>query len=633
MCGIAGQFETRLMRPPEAGVLEAMAGALAHRGPDDQGVHCGEHWGLANRRLSIIGVETGHQPLSNEDGTVWVTFNGEIYNHRALRAGLLGAGHVFSGTSDTEVLVHLYEDMGEGLVTRLEGMFAFALVDVPGRRLLLGRDRLGQKPLLYTVTREGTLAFASEMSALLAVLQPRPEIDLQALLDYLALGYIPAPRTIYGSIRKLPPGSILSVSFRADQAEMSRYWRPTFEPKERLRPREAVARTRELLEEAVRKRLESEVPLGAFLSGGLDSGLVVATMQRGLDVPARTFTMGFQEPRYDERGKAEALARHLGTRHASDVADTRDAALLEDIVRHCGEPFCDASILPTALLSRFTRGGVTVALSGDGGDELFGGYERYRVMAVHRSLSFLPLAGREVFCRALLSVLPRNRAQRTPLATVRRLLGAFGAPPLAAYMGFQGIFSPEALEALRAGPLSEAGLVHRLEGWRELLREGTAAEPLERFLELDMVEYLPGDLLTKVDIASMMFSLEVRSPFLDHELVDFVTRLPVSLKVGPRYRKRILAEIAREVLPPAVATQPKRGFGVPIAEWLRGGLSDQVREMVLWQQEWDTQGFFNNQVLRQLAEDHLNGYRDCGAQLWAVFCFKLWLEHVHRGEG
>lgn len=629
MCGIAGIFETRHLRSPDPGRLTAMAAALAHRGPDDEGLQTGTHWGLVSRRLSIIGVESGHQPLSNEDGTVWVVFNGEIYNHRDLRAALQAKGHVFSTAADTEVLVHLYEEMGERLVDQLCGMFAFALVDVPARSLVLGRDRLGQKPLHYCITREGTVAFASELWALLRFPGLQRQIDRQALSDYFALGYVPAPRTIFAGVSKLPPAAVLTVAFAAETAPIRRYWRPGFEPKERLPFKDAAVRTRELLEAAVRKRLESEVPLGAFLSGGLDSTAVVAIMQRHLAEPVRAFTIGFAEPRYDERAYAALAAARLGAQHATQVAEPRDTALLRQLMRHCGEPFCDSSILPTALLSQFTRTGVTVALSGDGGDELFGGYQRYQVMALHRALQAIPPGCRSLLADAALALLPHATAQRTRLASLRRLLAALGAPPLEAYMGFQGIFSRAGRDELLTAATT-ATVTDRLEAWKDILRAGTACDAVERFMELDTVEYLPGDLLCKVDIASMAFSLEVRSPFLDHELIDFVTRLPRSYKVDLRHRKRLLLAAVTDLIPPEIARRGKSGFGVPLAHWLRHELADTVREMVLWQKDWDHEGFFDNTALRRLAEEHLNGSRDHSFQLWSMLCYRLWTETVYR---
>ncbi len=629
MCGIAGLFETRQARCPDPGQLAAMAAALAHRGPDDEGIQVGSHWGLVNRRLSVIGVESGHQPLSNEDGTVWVVFNGEIYNHRELRAELQVRGHVFSTSSDTEVLVHLYEEAGDQLVDHLSGMFAFAIVNTQTRTLMLARDRLGQKPLNYCITREGTLAFASELASLRRFPGTPRVIDRQACADYFCLGYIPAPRTIFAGVCKLPPASVLTVAFGAESARLRRYWRPQFEPKEKISFRDAALRTRELLDAAVQKRLEAEVPLGAFLSGGVDSTAITALMQQHLPGPVHTFTIGFAEPRYDERAFAQIAAQHLGTLHATQQAEPRDTSLLRRLVKHCGEPFCDSSILPTALLSQFTRTGVTVALSGDGGDELFGGYQRYQVMALHRLLRGVPPALRRTLSDAALALLPQARAQRTTLTTLRRLITALGAPPLEAYMGFQGIFTREWRAELMAVP-EGPDLLDRMETWKTLLHAGTAIDGVERFMELDMLEYLPGDLLCKVDIASMMFSLEVRSPFMDHELIDFVTRLPRHYRVDLRQRKRLLRAAVADLLPPEISQRAKRGFGVPLSTWLRGELAGLVRETVLWQKDWDQDGFFDNRTLRRLAEEHLNGSQDHSFRLWSVLCFRLWLEDVYR---
>ena len=625
MCGLAGIFDLRENRIPDAGLLGAMAARLAHRGPDDEGIRTGAGWGLASRRLAIIGVGDGRMPMANEDGTIHVAFNGEIYNHRPLRERLRARGHEFRTHADTEVLVHLYEERGQDLVGELEGMFAFALVDERRQILLLARDRMGQKPLHYGFTDDGFLVFGSELQALLAHPALPREIDARSLGDYFGLGYVPSPRSVYRAVRQLPPAHRLLLGRGREPAAPERWWRLRYEPKRPMSFADAVAGTRERIDRAVASRLESEVPLGAFLSGGLDSSVVVACMQGHLDQPVRSFTIGFAEPRYDERGPAAAVAAHMGTRHHERVAEPADAELLRQLVRHYGEPYCDSSLLPTALLSRFTREEVTVALSGDGGDELFGGYRRYQFMALYRGLGAIPGPARRLLAGVLLRVLPRARSGRTAVAELRRSLAALAASPLDCFAGFQQILSREASQTLLAAVAPEG---HYLDDWEGLLAEATARDFVERFLELDTARYLPEDLHRKVDIASMAFGLEVRAPFMDRELQEFVAALPRAFKCGVRSRKRLLQAVGRPLLPAAICRRPKRGFGVPVAEWLRGGLREQTVALAADLASWDRRGLLDGRTVRRLADEHLAGTHNHASALWALLCLRLWYEEV-----
>ncbi len=628
MCGIAGIFHRVESEAPitasEHSVLEQMAAALAHRGPDEQGIHCQDGWGLVSRRLAIIGVATGHQPLPNEDRTVWVAFNGEIYNHRALRAQLERAGHVLATDADTEVLVHLYEEYGTGMLGRLEGMFAFALVDVPKRRLLLARDRLGQKPLFYCATPRGDVAFASELAALLRHPHVPTEENAQALHDYLSLAYVPAPDTILKDVHKLPPAC--SVVFDCPEhglPEPERYWRPAYDEKHSLTFAQASEQLHDILTDAVRKRLESEVPLGAFLSGGLDSSIVVSTMQRLMSQPVRTFTIGFENAAYDERTYARAVAEHVGSTHRAKVCEPRDLDLVRTLVRHYGEPFSDSSMLPTALLSQFTAEHVTVALSGDGGDEVFGGYKRYQVMALMRVVQMAPERWRDTLCRLLLKALPEAVEQRSALATVRRILTAFRYGDERSYATFQGIFSEEAKRQLTGAAPAGSAVFRVLGHWQDVLQQGTARDFVERFMELDLLSYLPGDLLCKVDIASMLFSLEVRCPFLDHRVVEFAAALPRSFKVGMTGRKRVLAACAGTQLPPAVSGRGKMGFGVPVSQWFREEWQDVIPDMLGLDAD-RCAGSLRTKAVRRLVQEHAVGAADHGSRLWALLCYGLW---------
>ena len=628
MCGIAGEFNCPAGPRPDADVIGRMARALAHRGPDDEGVQIGDYWALASRRLAIIGVAAGHQPLANEDGTVWVVFNGEIYNHRELRAQLERDGHVLATTTDTEVLVHLYEEHGSEMLSRVHGMFAFAVVDLTRGKLMLARDRLGQKPLFYHVSQKGDVVFASELRALLLHPGVPRELNVQALHDYLSLCYVPAPGTIFKDVRKLPPASF--VEFDSDTLEAPapvRCWCPSYATKHDLTFEEASAQLRELLDRAVAKRLESEVPLGAFLSGGLDSSIVVALMQRHLSSSVRAFTIGFEDARYDESDYARMAAAHVGAEHRLRVAQPKDVSLLRRLIRHYGEPFCDSSMLPTALLSDFTREHVTVALSGDGGDEVFGGYQRYQVMALQQYLQRIPIAWRRPVCELILKALPRPRELRSALGAVRRLLAVVGADDVRSYATFQQAFSESAKEALYGPDCDASALTDYVGHWEEILRRGSAADFVERFMELDLHTYLPSDLLCKVDIASMMFSLEVRCPFLDHELIEFAAVLPRRFKVSIRQRKRVLKHCVRDLIPAELRQRGKRGFGVPVSQWLREDLSPLVTDMCA-DADWDTAGVLDFSALRRLAQEHVSGAEDHGARLWALLCFKLWSEEI-----
>jgi asparagine synthase (glutamine-hydrolysing) len=504
-------------------------------------------------------------------------------------------------------------------------MFAFALVDENRNRILLARDRMGQKPLHYGMTEDGFLVFGSELQSLLACPTLARDLDARALADYLGLGYVPSPRSIYRAVRQLPPAHRLFVQRGGDLGEPERWWRLAYEPKSDLSFADAVVRTRELVDRAVEERLESEVPLGAFLSGGLDSSVVVACMQAHLDRPVQSFTIGFAEPRYDERDAAATVAGHVGTDHHERMAEPQDAALLRRLVRHYGEPYCDSSLLPTALLSRFTRESVTVALSGDGGDELFGGYRRYQFMALHRYFQCIPGPLRRLFAKACLAVLPPAQAGRTRVSELRRSLAAFAQEPLPCFSGFQEIFSADAVSELLR-PVDFSG--HYLNDWRELLAAGSARDFVEQFMELDAACYLPEDLHRKVDIASMAFSLEVRAPFMDRELQEFVATLPRSFKCGVRSRKRLLQAIGRPLLPPSICRRPKRGFGVPVAEWLRGGLRDETRALAADISAWDRRGVLDAHAVHMLVDQHMAGEENHAFRLWALFCLRLWYEEI-----
>jgi asparagine synthase (glutamine-hydrolysing) len=625
MCGIAGIVHLDAA-PVDADVLAAMAQALAHRGPDGDGIRIDGPVGLAHRRLSIIDLAAGTQPLGNEDGTVWVTYNGEIYNHAALRAQLEATGHVFRTRCDTEVLVHLYEEVGPEFVRHLNGMFAFALWDSRRRRLILARDRLGQKPLFYFRTPR-RLAFASELHALARHPDLPRDFDLQAVHDYLSLQYIPAPHTVYRHARKLPPAHSLDLDLDTGNARLQSYWHCRFDHKTRLSYADAREHLRELLTDAVRCRLMADVPLGAFLSGGLDSTLVVGLMAKICQQPVNTFTVGFPEAAYDERRFARIAAKRFATNHRERMVEPADFDTLTHLVQHFGEPFCDASMLPTFLLSQFTREHVTVALSGDGADEIFAGYYRYLVLKYAACADILPARLRRILWRHLAKLLPPTTDERTFIGKTRRILAMAAASPEERYYGLIARFRGDAKRAVYGPRLRDANIAPTRHLPHALLAGATANNPVEQLMEMELQSYLPGDILTKVDIASMACSLEVRSPFLDYRVAEFAAALPRTWKQRGLTRKRILLDTFPDLVPADIRRREKLGFGVPIATWLRHDWHQLAKERLLDGQATAT-GFFDRTAIENLLREHANHLADHSYPLWAMLIFELWLENT-----
>ncbi len=627
MCGIAGIIHLD-GTPCEPAALAAMTGALSHRGPDGMGQFLDGPVGLGHRRLSIIDLTGGGQPMGNEDGTIQVTFNGEIYNHAALRAELTSAGHRFRTRCDTEVLVHLYEEAGPEFVSRLIGMFALALWDGQRRQLILARDRMGQKPLCYFRTPK-RFAFASELQALASHPALGREIDLQAVNDYLSLQYIPAPHTIYKGARKLPPAHYLNLDLATGAVRLQPYWHCRFDHKTRLSRGAAGRHLRDLLTEAVRCRLMSDVPLGAFLSGGLDSTLIVALMAEAGGRPVETFTIGFPEAAYDERRYARIIARRFATVHHERLVQPADFAALERLVGHFGEPFCDASMLPTFLLSQFTREQVTVALSGDGGDEIFAGYYRYLALKLAACADLVPARLRQAVWRRLASRLPAATEERSSLGKLRRLLAMAADSPEERYYRLIARFRGGAKRAAFGPLLREAELAPTRHLPHALLAGATARDPVEQLMEMELQSYLPGDILAKVDIASMACSLEVRSPFLDHRVVEFAASLPRPWKQQGMVRKRILLDAFPDLVPADIRRRGKLGFGVPIAAWLRQDWQTLTRERLLDGRAIG-EGFFHRPTLESLLREHADGLADHSYPLWAMLVFELWLGQASR---
>ncbi len=616
MCGIAGFVGREGGGERAAEVLRRMCDVIRHRGPDEAGYLSEPGVALGMRRLSIIDLAGGSQPIGNEDGTIQVVFNGEIYNYRELRSTLARSGHRFSTHTDTETLVHLYEEHGDRLVHELRGMFAFALWDSRRRRLLVARDRLGIKPLYYWDSA-GQLAFASELKSLRELDDFPAEVDPAAVARYLALGYVPEPQSIYRGVRKLPPGHLLTWE-SGRGVEVSRYWSPVGDPAPPgLAEEEAVEEIRRLIREAVRYRLIADVPLGAFLSGGLDSSAVVAEMARQMDRPVRTFSIGFDEPAYNEAPAAAAVARALGTEHTELVVRPDVDGMFEEIVSAFDEPFADSSAIPTLLVSRLASRDVKVVLSGDGGDELFGGYTRYRDF--QRRGRTLPAAVRAAV-GALARRLPQGAVGRNRLLELSRTLrGRYAgmvANPLAVAEG--GVARPELAALLSMDDL--------LAPWFD---ETVGREPLARPMMVDLLSYLPGDILTKVDRMSMLASIEARVPLLDHPLVEFAAALPVEWKLRDGTGKWIFRRAIRGLVPDLVFDRPKQGFGVPLPVWFRRDLAHRLEGLLdsgseLW-------GYAEPDAVRRVVQEHRSGRRDQSPLLWKLIVLQVWLHTSASG--
>ncbi|MEX1994490.1 MAG: XrtA/PEP-CTERM system amidotransferase [Steroidobacteraceae bacterium] len=627
MCGISGIVDLAGERPIDEALLRRMNGAIAHRGPDGDGFHFEPGVGIGHRRLSIIDLEGGKQPLYNEDGSVLVSYNGEIFNFQEVERELLARGHVFRTRCDTEVLVHAWEEWGEQSVQRFNGMFAYAIWDRNRKQLFLVRDRLGVKPLHYALLPDGTLAFASELKALLVHPGIARDIDPQAVEEYFTFGYVPDPKTIYASVRKLEPGCYLSVRRGQRDLRPVRYWdvplagsrKPTGSRKD------WNAELRERLKESVRKRLMSDVPLGAFLSGGIDSSAVVAMMREIGDGRIMTCSIGFREPQYDESAYAAMVAAAKRTDHQTEIVEASDYSLLDRLAGIYDEPYADSSAIPTYRVCQLARRYVTVALSGDGGDENFLGYRRYRLFAAEeRVRRLLPAPVRRAVFGPLGRWYPKlDRAPR--FLRGKTTLQALARDSVDAYLHGVSI-CPRELRAQLFSPGFRSGL----QGYdaAEVFRGHVGGKSFEDAMALvqylDFKTYLPGDILTKVDRASMAHSLEVRTPFLDYEFVEWVSSLPTSVKLRGGEGKYILKDSLRPLLPEQILFRSKMGFAVPLDVWFRGSLRQHIGEVVAGGRLAES-GIFDPATLRRIVDDHLAGRRDHSAPLWSLLMFEGFL--------
>lgn len=614
MCGIAG-----LLRqdgaPVDPMLLHRMTDVLAHRGPDGEGFHVEGPVGLGHRRLAIIDVSGGAQPMHSADGAVAITYNGEVYNFRELRTELEARGFVFRTTSDTEVVLHAYEAWGEAAIARLRGMFAFAIADHRRRQILLARDRVGIKPLVYAWDGR-CLRFGSEIKALLQDPKVGRDLDWSAVHEYFTHGYIAAPRTIFTSVRKLSPASYLVCPFDGGAPRVVRYWDLQFSPRAGRTDAEWVEGLAALLDEAVRLHMVADVPVGAFLSGGLDSSSVVAHMARQSRHPVRTFSVGFDEAEFDELEYARQVAGRYGTNHVELVVKPDVVDILPRLTWQFDEPFADASAVPTYCVSKITREHVTVALSGDGGDESFAGYRRYAdALALdgqaHRLRTLAPLV------RLLAAALPRNVRGRGHLALL-------AMAPLERYFSLMTYQSDGTLGGLFT-PDARAHLVPRTrpEAFSALAAEAGSADHLSQLQYVDIHHYLPEDILTKVDRTSMLVSLETRVPLLDHVLMEYVATMPSTLKFRGGSGKYVLKQAVRGLLPSAILDRPKMGFGVPLARWFRNELKPLVADVLLGSRA-RARGIIRPDAVSALVQRHATGHQDLSVAIWSLLCFELW---------
>jgi asparagine synthase (glutamine-hydrolysing) len=616
MCGIAG-FANVDGRPADAALLRRMTDVIAHRGPDGEGYRVDGGIGLGHRRLAIIDLATGDQPMGNDDGTIWITYNGEVYNFRELRAELEARGHRFRTTSDTEVIIRAYETFGVECLQRLRGMFAFGLWDGRRRQLLLARDRVGIKPLVYSWDGR-RLAFGSEIKALLEDPSVPRDLDWEAFRDYLALAYVPSPRTIFDSIRKVPPGAYLLLSLDHGAPRIERYWDLRFAPDHSVSEDEWLERLPHVLGETVARHMVADVPVGAFLSGGVDSSTVVAFMARASSAPIRTFSIGFDEADFDELAYARQVARRYGTAHSEYVVKPDALEVLPRLTWQLDEPFADSSVIPTYYVSKMTREQVTVALSGDGGDEGFAGYGRYaRAEAMHQRLDRFPgIAARPLF-RLASRLLPRGVRGRGYLD----LLGRDAVERYLRLMSQQD--SGSLRQLLTAEARARVAPEVSAEPLRRLIREGAPPDYVSTLQYLDVRTYLPDDILTKVDRASMLVSLEARVPLLDHVLMEFLATMPSGLKLRNGTGKAILKTLMASELPADMLRRPKMGFGVPLGAWFRRELADYARDVLLGRRTRE-RGLFDARVVAGLLDEHQRGGRDRSSQLWTLMAFEEW---------
>jgi asparagine synthase (glutamine-hydrolysing) len=630
MCGIAGLVNTDLGQRIEAATIHRMCQAMVHRGPDDEGVYVKDGTGFGMRRLSIIDLAGGHQPVFSEDLSVWVVFNGEIYNFPQLRSELQSRGHRLSTHTDTEVIVHLYEEMGRDCVHKLRGMFAFALYDERRRKVLIARDRLGEKPLHYAFDGK-QLLFASEIKSILAVAPELAQIDRQALRQYIQFGYIPDPATAFLDIKKLPPGHLLELE--KGKLSVTQYWDlPEYDTHSPASEEECLQELEHRLAEAVQMRLIADVPLGAFLSGGTDSSTIVALMARSSSRPVKTFSIGFRQEDFNEAPYARLVAQKFGTEHHELILEPDVVSSVETLTHSLEEPFGDPSALPTYYVSCLARQHVTVALSGDAGDEVFAGYDRYRVSLRDRSFRWIPAWTRDIYREHIHKLVPhavpgRSLSYSISLPWQERYLEDISLQPLHREIG---LFSDE---FMRPAP----GEANPFDLFRSYMENAPTRDPLSCLLYLDSKTYLPADILTKVDRMSMLTSLEARAPMVDHIFLEWATGLTSEWKMRGGEQKYIFRKLAERVgVPKETLHRPKQGFALPLVHWTRHELKDLILTVLLEPRTLQ-RGYFNPRGVRQLLDEHFRRRRNHAGRIWRLLMFELWhrnyLEEIQAVAG
>ena len=622
MCGIVGIVRSDKSDVDQS-LVARMCTAIRHRGPDDDGFYFNGPVGLGMRRLAIIDLKSGQQPIHNQDRTAWIVFNGEIYNYRELRDKLEKLGHTFYTNSDTEAIVHAYDQYGADCPHHLRGMFAFAIWDERTHELFIARDRVGKKPLLYAQVN-GQFVFGSEFSALLQHPDISKDVDFEALNHYLSFMCVPAPLTAYRAIRKLEPGH--SLRYRMGELKIERYWQPDFSKKLEISEQEAGERTIEILRDAVKVRLMSEVPLGAFLSGGIDSSAVVALMAQETSTPVKTFSIGFEEQDFSELHHARRVAEHLGADHHEFIVRPDALEVLPTLVEHYGEPYADSSAIPTFYVARETHKHVTVALNGDGGDESFAGYERYAAMRLAERYHRIPAVLRESVVRQAIELMPSSETKRSRIRDVKRFVQAASLPKVERYLRWVSVFDAEAKQDLFTESFARqtqgVSAASMLGPW---FARANGSGIVDAALLTDIMTYLPNDLLVKVDIATMANSLEARSPFLDHHVIEFAASLPEKYKLRGLTTKYLLKQMLRRLLPAENLDRRKMGFGVPIGHWFRGKLQPFLRETLLAEASLN-RGLFKPEAVKRLVELHTRGERDYSPQLWTLLMLELWFQ-------
>ncbi len=623
MCGIVG-IANAGSRGANREILQRMNEAIVHRGPDEDGFYVNENVGLAMRRLSIIDLAGGQQPIYNPDKTALIVFNGEIYNFQELRADLEKQGNKFDTNSDTEVILHLYDKYGADCVQHLRGMFAFAIWDKRDKSLFIARDRVGKKPLLYSHQPNGNLIFGSEFRALLEHPDISREVDFEAIDNYLSYLCVPAPLTAFKQIRKLEPAHWLR--WKDGEIKTERYWSPDFSKKIKISQPEAEEETLRILREAVKLRLISEVPLGAFLSGGVDSSVVVALMAQESSQPVKTFSIGFEEQDFSELKYAKQVAAHIGAEYHEFIVKPDALEVLPILVEHYGEPYADSSAIPTFYVSKETRKFVTVALNGDGGDESFAGYERHAAMRLAENYHRLPAFVRKSLIETAVNLVPTSEIKKSRMRDAKRFLQAASLPKTERYFRWMSTFNRDAKKELYTREFTEQVSNQNpsrfLEEW---FANANGSGILDATLLTDQMTYLPNDLLVKVDIASMANSLEARSPFLDHKVIEFAASLPENIKMKRFETKSLLKKVAAKLVPPEVVYRRKMGFGVPIGNWFRGEMKDFVREVLL-SEKCLKRGIAKPEIITRYVHEHTNSERDHAFQIWTLLMLELWFQ-------